>query len=349
MDFNVHDSNGVWIGIIEAPESAIWVRRYNTPSDFEIYAPATPQLMALAQRERYVTRPDRPEVMIIERVEIKTDVDEGDYVTITGRGVESILERRIIAAQTILSGRVDAGIFRLINENAINPEDADRALPLLMDTPNISADTISAQYTGENLLEAVQQICKAYGLGFRAVTENHSIITSTIELFSGTDKSESQTSVSPIIFSPEFESLVSSNYTYDARNFKTFAYVAGEGEGSARKTATVGGGAGMSRRELYVDARDLSSEEGKISDADYTAQLEARGIEKMAESKIIETFEGEIDTANTYVLDVDYTLGDIVTVENEYGIRKNARIIAIMETWDRNGYSAEPTFDGQEE
>ena len=55
-----------------------------------------------------------------------------------------------------------------------------------------------------------------------------------------------------------------------------------------------------------------------------------------------------MDTGNTYILDADYTLGDIVTIENEYGIRKNVRISAIMETWDASGYTAIPTFENVE-
>lgn len=38
------------------------------------------------------------------------------------------------------------------------------------------------------------------------------------------------------------------------------ALVAGEGEGVARKTITIGNGIGIDRHELYVDARDISSE-----------------------------------------------------------------------------------------
>ena len=86
----------------------------------------------------------------------------------------------------------------------------------------------------------------------------------------------------------------------------------------------------------------------QISEADYSAQLAARGAEKIAEHQITESFDGEIDTENTFILDEDYTLGDIVTVENEYGIRKNVRVSAIMEAWDNEGYSAIPTFENVE-
>lgn len=348
MDFNIHDQAGTWVGIVENPTSAIWTRRYQQPGDFELYLPATAEMLALLADDYYITRSDAPEVMIIEHVEFKSDADEGDYILVSGRGAECLLDRRIIWQQTALSGRVDAGLYRLIRENAIAPDNTARALPLLMEKPDLTTETINAQYTGTGLLDAVQEICKAYGLGFRAVVEDRSIITPAIEIIQGTNRSEGQDVHSPVIFSAEFENLLSSSYVMDTTNVKNVALVAGEGEGKARKTVTLGTSSGMARRELFVDARDLSSNDGEISEADYSAQLAARGAEKIAEYQITEAFDGEIDTANTFVLDEDYTLGDIVTVENEYGIRKNARVTAIMETWDNEGYTAVPTFENVE-
>lgn len=348
MDFNVHDTNGVLIGIVESPTSAIWTRRYYKPGEFELYFPATAEALAMITDDCYITRMDRPEVMIVEHVEIITNEDEGDYIRIAGRGGGAILARRIVLNQTRLSGRVDAAVRRLVVENAVAPDDTDRALPILMPTPNVLAASIAAQYTGTNLLEAVQEICKAYGIGFRAVVDNYSVVTPIIELLIGTDRSAGQTVNSPVIFSPEYENLLSSNYVLDTTNYKNVAIVAGEGEGTARKRATYGSASGMHRRELFVDARDMSTNDGEISAADYTAQMIARGAEKIAEHTITESFDGEIDAANTYILDEDYTVGDIVTVINEYGIQKDVRITAIMECWDTAGYTAVPIYENVE-
>lgn len=41
-------------------------------------------------------------------------------------------------------------------------------------------------------------------------------------------------------------------------------------------------------------------------------------------------------------------LGDIVTVQNEYGITMNARITEVIETFDENGYSVSPKFEYEE-
>ena len=348
MDFNIHDPAGVWIGIIEEPTSAIWTRRYNKPGEFEIYTPATAELLAIIAEDCFITRDDNNGVMVVERVELATDAENGDFVKISGRSADCLMDRRIILEQTTLSGRVDRAIYKIIDENAINPANPARALPLTMDIPDAMADTISAQHTGTNLLTAVEEICAAYGLGFRVVSDSTTQIVLRVELYVGKDRSAAQAVNSPVYFSPEFENLISSSYAFDMTGYKNVAVVAGEGEGKARKRAMIGEASGLLRRELYVDARDMSTNEGEISEAEYAAQLEARGVEKLAETWTTEAFSGEVDTVNTFELDVDYTVGDIVTVENEYGIRVDTRIAAIPEYWDENGYSTDCVFEGME-
>ena len=348
MDFNVHNPAGVWVDIIEEPTSAIWTRRYNKPGEFEIYTPATAELLDLIAEDCYITREGDNSVMVVERVELTTDAENGNFVKITGRSAACLLDRRIILEQTTLSGRVDRAIYKIIDENAINPANSARRLPLTMEIPDVMADAIKAQHTGTNLLTAIEEICAAYGLGFRVVSDSKTEIVLRLELYVGTDRSAAQAENSPVFFSQEFENLVSSNYAFDVSKYKNVAIVAGEGEGKARKRATIGEASGLLRRELYVDARDMSTNEGEISDADYTAQLEARGVEKLAETQTTEVFGGEVDTVNTFTLDVDYTVGDIVTVENEYGIRIDTRISAIPEYWDENGYATDCVFEGME-
>ena len=135
MDFNVHDQTGTWVGIVENPASAIWTRRYQQPGDFELYMPATAEMLALLSDDCYITRDDAPEVMVIERVEIRTDADDGNYILVSGRGAECLTDRRIIWQQTTLSGRVDLALYRLATENAISPAIPARALPLTMAAP----------------------------------------------------------------------------------------------------------------------------------------------------------------------------------------------------------------------
>lgn len=77
----------------------------------------------------------------------------------------------------------------------------------------------------------------------------------------------------------------------------------------------------------------------------YEVYLLNRGYEKLAEYGEKVSFEGSIIPDVTFVYKQDYFLGDIVSVENEYGIQANARIIEIVEVNDENGYSVEPKFE----
>lgn len=77
----------------------------------------------------------------------------------------------------------------------------------------------------------------------------------------------------------------------------------------------------------------------------YEVYLLNRGYEKLAEYGEKVSFEGSIIPDITFVYKQDYFLGDIVTVENEYGITANARIVEIVEVNDENGYSVEPKFE----
>ena len=77
----------------------------------------------------------------------------------------------------------------------------------------------------------------------------------------------------------------------------------------------------------------------------YEVYLLNRGYEKLAEYGEKVSFEGSIIPDVTFVYKQDYFLGDIVSVENEYGIQADARIIEIVEVNDENGYSVEPKFE----
>lgn len=83
----------------------------------------------------------------------------------------------------------------------------------------------------------------------------------------------------------------------------------------------------------------------KIIPAIYYTLLLSRGFDKMSEYGAVKSFDGSIQPDVTFVYKQDYYLGDIVTVENEYGISVQARITDVVEVWDENGYSCQPVFE----
>lgn len=88
-------------------------------------------------------------------------------------------------------------------------------------------------------------------------------------------------------------------------------------------------------------------EDEKITVTDYTYLLLIRniGYTKLENSRKMETFSGAVDLVDSYRYKIDYNVGDIVKVINEYGIEATAQIVEIMESEDNdNGYVVEPRF-----
>ena len=344
MDLYILDRTFKTIALIDNAASVIWSDRYYDTGDFEIYIPASQKNLSVLQEEYYVKRVDSDMVGIIEKINLATDVENGDYLTVSGRDLKSILERRIIWSQSNLSGKVEMILRQLINENLINPTITARKIPgIKLGSIKGFTETADFQVTGDNLLEKVIELCKTAEIGWKVTINDEEQIV--IDFYRGTDRSYSQRINPYVVFSPTFDNLLTTETQQDITTFKNIALVAGEGEGTARRTVAIGTVAGMARRELYVDARDISSNEGEITDSQYTELLKQRGNEKLAESVKTLGVSGTAETALTYKLNKDYFLGDTVAVENEYGTKANSKILEVIECEDQNGISIIPTFE----
>ena len=164
------------------------------------------------------------------------------------------------------------------------------------------------------------------------------------KIYKGTDRSYNQTDVLPVVFSDEFDNLLSSSYSYEKAEYRNTALIGGEGEGINKRTTTIGDTAGMKRYETYIDGSSVSSNGKIITEEEYYKMLQNYGKEQLSTVAFTEKFEGNVDPAGNYVLNKDYFLGDIVQVINAYGIRATPRIIEIIESEDENGASTVPTF-----
>ena len=92
------------IAILDDYESVIWTDRYWECGDFEIYTPVTTDILSVLKQDYYLRHRESEHVMIIEKLLIKTDVETGNHITVTGRSLESILMRRIVWKQRTISG-----------------------------------------------------------------------------------------------------------------------------------------------------------------------------------------------------------------------------------------------------
>lgn len=345
IDLWIYSEDFVALGVVDTYNSLIWANRFRQCGDFEIYVSISADLVDLLQEGRWVVRPDDDMVGIIETVKIGTDEENGDFLQVSGRCLRQILGRRIIWDQTELSGSAENGLRKLVNDAIISPQISARKYDaLVLAEAHGYTDTVTAQYTGDNLREAVESICASKNYGFKITMETAQLV---LDFYKGTNRAMSQHENPRVIFSEDNDNLRATTYTLDSTNYKTVALVAGEGEGKKRKRVAVElteDTEGLHRRELYVDARDLSSEDGEISAEDYEAQLADRGATGLSEAPIVQSMEGTIEPMQMYAYKQDYFLGDIVTVVNKYGVAVDTQVLEVVEVWDEDGYTCTPTF-----
>lgn len=353
MELSVLNKSLSKIAILDVFGSLIWTDRYSRHGDFELKTKAERDIILTLQEDFYLTIKESNRSMIIESVNLETDIEDGSSFVVTGRSLASILERRIIWKQTLLNGSLHAEIRRLLDENAINPEDPDRKISRLVfedsTDPNVLSISINEQFTGNNLLDVIEYLCESNGLGFKVVLSPENLFV--FSLFLGKDRSFSQIENPFVAFSPHLDNLSETKYFHSNKTQKTITLVGGEGEGSDRVTAQTAipgiPNTDLDRRELFTDARDVSSMVNgiQLSSSEYNDLLVQRGLLKLLENQSVSAFDGKVDPLVNYIYGTDYFIGDIVQIENDFGLNGRSRVTEVIYSEDLSGRNIIPTFE----
>lgn len=358
--------NGI-AGMLENYQSCIWTTQSMGLSNFEIITQATAENIQLLQQGRYLVREQDfidattfNNVMIIESVRIDFEAEQGWILTVAGRGLKSIVGRRIVWNRLTTDGlligdKVSDMIYTVITENVSRnayPDPDNRKIEnFKVIYPSGLDDEADIQLFGENIGEWLEEVCRVYGYSWDVSIKKLEGLGPfyVFELYKGTDRSTEQDDVPPVVFSQEFENLLSASYLSDRTRYRNAALIGGEGEGTDKKTAGIGASkADLNRYELYVDGGGISSENGTITDAKYRKMLQSFGRSELWGYTVEKTFEGAVETSGTYELDVDYHLGDRVTIDTGLGISAHPLITEIIDSVSEEGHTTILNFQDWE-
>lgn len=256
VDVYVLDGNLNQIGVIDSYISLLWINRYATEGDCELYVVATNENLNLLKKGNYLSRLDDEMVCRIEKIELDTDAENGNYLIVTGFDVKKILSQRIIWGQSNVDGNVEDYIRDIVYKSLVNPNLSARAITnasgrqnfLLGDKANFTEVT-TQQISYKQISETIKEFCSKYDWGYKVIVD---IGNFYFVLYKGADRSNN------VIFADEFENLISTKYIEDSSDSANVALIAGEGEGSKRSRNVSGYAESLNRYEIYVDARDLS-------------------------------------------------------------------------------------------
>lgn len=344
--------------------SLTWTVRYAECGDFEIEVPLRQRYIDTFVLDAVVYDNESDHHMVIEKVFLRTDLEKGNTLVARGRDLKSLLERRVIWPSWYLAdGTVQAIAYQIVRQNFANPSDAHRAMPITMvlsSDPLVKEKRASADYNGQNALEAIKKLAAANSLGFYLTpTYNAGGLTHyDFGMYHGVNRSDTQSGRPVVEFSPMYETLTASEYLHTTENYKNFAYIIGEemtptlaeprrNRWNTSHSTPNPHQRGVRRREVTVTASDLQSKQDDdtvMSASDYMAILRARGLEELGGLKEQKLLTGEIVAGGPYEYGVDYNLGDLVVIANEYGHRGVVRVEEYSTTIDANGIFSTPIF-----
>lgn len=331
MQLYIYNPNRELTGIVESFEYLRWTRRYSQCGSFELKAIATQENTALLKEGNIIWKNDDEEAGIIEHLELSQS--EHEIITASGRFATSFLARRILWQTEILSGDLSVCVEQLLNNNIINPTDTARQITgISFSSPSLGIP-VSTQISYRNLMDSVTELCASSDIGIKTVFTPATGIF-TVTLYNGAN--------SQAVFSKEYENLTEQIYTESVADYANTALVGGEGEGAGRTFVAITSGSGETRREIFVDAKDLRAED---FGTDYVNTLTFRGQSKLNEQAIRYTFDTSVNPHGNLTYKIDFDLGQTVKVISKaWGVSMTTRITEIEETYDADGQSISVVF-----
>lgn len=350
------------IYIIDTFISLIWINRYYNAGNFELYIPASTELFALltSGEIHYITRADKPDnAMKVEKVELSTGDENGDHITITGRSIECILSQRVfLETKTFESSgeEVQRIIVDILKENVMRASPYDvgymyRKIPIFSYDPNLDEPkyiepfvNIDIQFNSETILDAVVEMCKIAQYGFKITFSPTALV---FYLYVGLDRTINQTTNKRVVFSPDYNNLANTTYSYDITSYFNACLALGDGNGydQARSYVFPTYYEGINLYETALASGvSKSTESGELNPSAYEILLRQWGTKEIKKADVTKIFSADILNFNAYTYGIDYNLGDMVTAINEYGISGSARVTEISEVFDESGYKIYPTL-----
>ena len=328
---------------IEDYTSYMVTRRWSRPGEFQLVINANKNDVDKLQKGNIIFADnDYNKAGIIQHVQysLSPKGKQGEIVTVRGYTLQGLANRRTTIpsagqASVSFTSQPYETIFKgLVDSQIVSATDTDRRISFVNIATNLlRGDSVNFSSRYRTLSDELEKLSLLSGLGW-GFTLNIVTKKAIFDVFEGIDRTVG--SGNPhVIFSTEFDNLKAQSYVDSDFNYATTAIVGGQGEGIAREIQIVGSGTGANRYEAFVDARDLED----------SAKLPQRGAERLNELSGELTLEGEVITQSNVIYEVDYDLGDIVTVRNKkWGVTLNSRITEAIEIYEKDGFKLDLTF-----
>lgn len=346
--------------IINGLQSKMWIERYRDAGEFTIKASVDSGARELLPIGSFISHTNTKEIMIVEDHEISDNDDKTSIITITGRGLETYFDNRIVGSNVasdaiffdnnkdyiIPSDYTWAQCIYIYNQH-VDPlyiHDPDDAFPYLIFLSEVSSGrTVQRKVPKGPLYQALLQLLEIDNLGLKIIRPDPSSPLdksyTRMVIHKGVDRRKS------IVFSYPAGEVKNADYFWSNRNSKTAAHVMG----TWIQKRVIEDGELYDRRMVLVDGSDidqpLTSFPTGITRTNVEEALVDRGKDVISALRNIALTK--VDTTNLVVKEKfrrDYDVGDLVSVNGNYNESALMRVSEYVEIEDENGEQGYPTL-----
>jgi hypothetical protein len=338
-------------------KTIMWVERYRDPGEFELTAQLSSGLRDFLPLGTLISHADTMEVMIVENHEINEETDSDPTITVTGRSFQTYLENRIVGvnaartSSTIVEYTLAADwtwnqAVKLINDHIVNTQNSNDALGNVVAqaaAPAAGTSVLRALSKG-TVHERLLEILAVDDLGVKTIRRNTftgfggSSTQTVLLIFQGSNKTAT------VRFAWKSGDLDSAAYLFSIKRLKNSALVMGRYVYTMVDTAPTK----YDRRIMIVNADDI---DGNLSDpptgtalTTILQKMATRGSEALRSQLLVTISRADVSKLTKYLYRRDYNIGDLVTLDGNFGQTQTMRVVEYVEIEDENGESGHPTL-----
>ncbi|RKM55091.1 hypothetical protein D6855_16370 [Butyrivibrio sp. CB08] len=360
------------LGIVDELISTIWQPTYwqqGNYDDCKLLAPVTKNNNTLLVKGNIVVlhgeaaeftdeQGEWRRAMQITYRHITKDENNTEQIELQGCFLKKWFSKRVLLSNQIITGTNQEIINQLITNNvgdeAISARQFENFIMLAQDDLGGESVDYTTKY-GDGLADAIYERALSGKLGYDILVNERNQLYG-FWLYKGTDMSSGNSAGNtPCIFSRDFDNVTEQDYTESIENMKNVCYCtsAADEDGTIyaqeveNETET-----GIDRDEFYVDMTNISwtvkdeqGEETRLTPEQYLELMSTEAYAQLDDYGELMTFESTINTSKNLQYKEDFNVGDVVTtIEKNWGIRIDARITKISETWQSGKHTLEVTF-----
>jgi hypothetical protein len=333
MHFRALDSDFNATAVVDAYDSMIWSERYNDVGDFEVHGPNSSVLRAIMEDSTYIFNSVTSTLMVIEKSDVEYSEEDGSTITLSGRSMGSVLDRRVMLTSTTILNPADRRFSEILCglvSDAFGDTIANRHWDKLLIHNDTSVDSVKLPVDipmeiaiGDSLLTVVTDITMSCGLGF-TFEFNPTDKTVTFRVYEGVNRATPGENL--ILFSDLYDNLLTAKEAVSKGSIKNAALVIGSADDPTTELPKLpqiisdNNFVGIDRREAFFRLEQADTvyltptTQRAMSNNEYIAALLQGGANELQkiDYKVYREYDGEIVETEMCKYGTHYSLGDLV-------------------------------------